>query len=204
MSRPSVEPPLDPDGDRGRSLLREELADPDYYSDDLIERALTWLQRWLDTLVETASGADGLTAAVAIAVAFALLAALLLLLGRGRRTPRLPRSRRAAVPDDRVTAATWRTSAEEALAAGRYDDALVDGFRALAVRQVEGQHVPELPQATAHELAHVLGTRFPGEAGALAELADTFDAVHYGHHHASAGAAQAALHLDDRLAAVRR
>ncbi|QYJ04060.1 DUF4129 domain-containing protein [Nocardioides panacisoli] len=199
-----TEPPLDPDGDRGRSLLRDELADPQYYSDDLIERALTWISRWLDGLVDTATRADGLSAFLAIVVALALLTALLLLAGRARRTTRLERADRAALPRERVSAAELRDRAEAALAEQRHDDALVDGFRALAVRQIEHGRIADVPQATAHELAHELAGRFPDHGPAIAALADTFDAVLYGDHTATGGRARDALALDDLLAGVRR
>ena len=48
------DPPLDPDGDEGRSLLRRELADPDYYADDLLDRIVAWLLRRVDGAFGTA------------------------------------------------------------------------------------------------------------------------------------------------------
>lgn len=199
-----AEPPLDPDGDEGRALLRDELADPQYYSDDWVQRALTWLTRWLDGFVEAASGASGLGVVVGITLAMALLAALLLLVGRTRRTTASTRRGRPALPAERVSAAALRDRATAALAEGRHDDALVDGFRALALRQVERGRIDDVPQATAHELAAALAAEFAAEAGEITDLADTFDAVLYGDRTASADQAADALALDDRLAAVRR
>ena len=46
-----------------------------------------------------------------------------------------------------------RAAPSAALAEGRHGDALVDGFRALAVRQVERGRLDDVPGATAHEVA---------------------------------------------------
>lgn len=200
----ALEPPLDPDGEQGRALLREELADPQYYSDDLVERVVTWLSRWLHGLADAATGTSGLGVVVGIALAMVLLAALLLLVGRTRSTAQSTREAGPALPADRISAQALRDRAARALSEGRHDDALVDGFRALALRQIERGAIEDLPQATAHELAAALAAQFPAEADAIADLADTFDGVLYGAHQASADRAGAILALDDRLGTVRR
>ena len=63
--------------------------------------------------------------------------------------------------DEAITAAELRARAEAALAEGRHEDALVDGFRALAVRQVERGRLDDTPGATAHEVAGVLAREYP-------------------------------------------
>ena len=85
--------------------------------------------------------------------------------------PRAPPGRRAAArtgarrrDGDRRPSCARR--AEAALAEGRHADALVDGFRALAVRQVERGRLDDLPGATAHEVADALGDGVPRAAAA--------------------------------------
>ena len=66
--------------------------------------------------------------------------------------------------DAAVTAAELRAAAERALAEGRNAEAVVDGFRALTVRQVERGRLDDLPGATAHEVAGALAVDVPRPA----------------------------------------
>ena len=79
-----------------------------------------------------------------------------------------------------VTAAELRARAERALAEGRFADALVDAFRAVAVRQVERGRIDDLPGATAHEVAGALAEAFPEQRADLDRCAALFDLVLYG------------------------
>jgi hypothetical protein len=208
MAALRADPPLSPDGDEGRRLLRNELLDPDYHTDDLLQRVLDWIARVIDDVFgrafAAASGSNLVTALVAILVALGLLAAVLLLLSRFRRTARAEADRRPALPEDPVSAAELRDRATAALTAGRYDEAVIEGFRALAVQQIEFGRIDDLPQATAHELADALAAVHRDDASDLLSAADTFDAVRYGDHTASQSQAQAVLALDEHLRLVRR
>ena len=115
-----------------------------------------------------------------------------------RRSHDLPSS-----PDGTVTAAQLRARAEAALAEGRYAPALVDGFRALAVRQVERGRLEDLPGATAHEVAAALATAYPEQRVRVDGSALLFDEVLYGDRPATRDQATGVLALDDELA-VRR
>jgi hypothetical protein len=99
-----------------------------------------------------------------------------------------------------VTAAELRDRADRALAEGRFADALVDGYRALAVRQVERDRIDDVPQATAHELAGALAESFPAQRERIFASAEAFDAVLYGDRPADRGQAVGVLTLDDELA----
>ena len=196
---PPLEPPLDPDGDEGRSLLRRELARPEYYTDNLVERIIAWFQRRFEDTVGAAESAPPLQTFAAILVAVSLVAGLGVLVSRARRTARARAEARPALTDEVVSADELRGRAEAALRSGRYDDALVDAYRALAVRQVEKGRIEDLPQATAHELARALGEVQVEHRAAIEHAADLFDSVLYGDHPATRQQAEDVLRLDDAL-----
>lgn len=202
----SLEPPLDPSGDEARRLMRRELADPKYYDADVLQRITDWLERLVDDTITGVSGSGPLSTLLAIIVAFALVAAIVLILSRARRTARAERRAAPALTDEVITAAELRARAEAALAAGDASSALVDAFRALAVRQVERHRIDDVPQATAHELARALAVEFPAHVSAVHHGADLFDQTLYGDRRATREQALELLALDDALAgrAARR
>ncbi|MDP3892033.1 DUF4129 domain-containing protein [Nocardioides sp.] len=196
-------PPLDPSPDEARGELRRELIRPEYHEQDLIERLLRTLGRGLDAALDAASEAPPLSTAAALVV-FALLAlGLVWLVSRARRSTRAVRGREALLPDESVTAAELRSRAEEAFAQGRHSDALVDAFRALALRQVETGRIDDLPGATAHEVAIALATAHPHARMQVQRGADLFDEVLYGGRPASRDQAAEVLGLDGELAVLR-
>lgn len=198
-----AEPPLDPSSDDASSLLRRELVRPEYHDRDVLQQLLDRLGRLVDGAVDAASGTPPVSTFAAM-VAFLLLAlGLAWLLSRARRTARATRDRSVLPVRGTVTAAELRARAERALGEGRPEDALVDGFRALAVRQVERGAIEDRPGATAHEVAAVLGAVHPDHRPRVDHTAALFDAVHYGDRPATAAQAQDVLALDDELAGRR-
>jgi type II secretory pathway pseudopilin PulG len=196
-------PPLQPSGDEGRRLLREELVHDEYHRHDLLQRLLDWLWRQLQNTAGAASGANGVSTFVTMVIGAALVVGLVVLLSRVRRDRR-ERARSAVVlGDDRPTAAELRRRAEEALAAGRSAEALLDAFRALAARQVERGRLDDLPGATAHEVAATLATTFPAHGERVGHSADLFDATLYGDHPVTPDDAHGVLDLDATLAGSR-
>ena len=105
----------------------------------------------------------------------------------------------AVVDDLSVSAGELRARAERALSEGRHEDAVVDGFRALTVRQAERGYVEDLPGATAHEVAVAVGAAHPAHRGRVTGSAAVFDQVRYGDHPATATQVVAVLELDDDL-----
>ncbi len=197
-------PPLDPSGDEARSLLRRELADPDYVSDDLLRRVLDWIGRQVDGGVEGARDIPSLTWFALTVVVVSLVGGLAHLASRARRTARRPGGREGRVlGGEVVSAGELRARAELALAEGRHADAVVDGFRALARRQVERGRLEDSPGVTAHEVAAVLAREYPQQHDRTAAGADLFDAVMYGERPASREQAVAVLDLDLELAGAR-
>ena len=199
-----LDAPLDPSGDQARRLLRRELADPTYFQDNLLQRILDWLGRQLDGSVEGARGVPALTWFAITLVVVLLVGALAFLASRARRTVRRDDAGRPAVlVDEVVTAAQLRARAELALGEGRHADAVVDGFRSLARRQVERGRLEDSPGVTAHEVATGLAREFPGQRDRTAAAADVFDAVMYGERPATRDQAVAVLDLDRDLAGAR-
>jgi hypothetical protein len=196
-------PPLQPSGDEGRRLLRDELVHREYHRQNLLERVLDWIWRRVEDGAGAASGTSWVATLVTMLVATLLLVGLGLLLSRVRRDRRARDEAAAVLQPDRPSARELRQRAEAALADGRHADAVVDAFRALAVRQVERGRLADLPGTTAHEVATTLSTAYPDHRGQVGRGADVFDATYYGHQPPSHDDAAALLELDDRLAGAR-
>lgn len=198
-----ADPPLDPSGDEARDRLRRELAKPEYYDADIVQRIIEWIQRSMDDAVGTADRSPTLTWLAALVIAVALGVGIALLVTRARASGQRSRDEAAVLTDERVTAAELRSRAEAALAAGRHEAALVDGFRALAVRQVERGRLDDAPGTTAAEVARALGGEFPAHQPRVSSSAGLFDGVMYGERPASRDQAAAVLELDDELRRAR-
>lgn len=194
--------PLDPSPDGARSLLRRELLRPEYHDQDLLGRLLAWLERTLERGLDAASRAPALSTFAAMLLLCLLALALAWLTSRAGRSSAAPIVG-PVLTEERVSAAELRARAEAALSEGRHDDAVVDGFRALAVRQVEQGRLPDAPGTTAREAARELGAVVPALAPRVAEAATRFDLVLYGGRPATAEQATSVLALDDALVGVR-
>lgn len=199
----SLAPPLDPAPDEARSLLRRELVRPEYHEQDLLGRIVRWIRRVLEASVETASGLPPLTTVAAMLVLLLLVVGSGHLLSRARRTRSTGGRGGAVLPEETVPAVQVRARAEAALDDGRPADALVEGYRALALRQVELGVLEDRPGATAHEVALALSRHHPRQGERLARGASLFDAVLYGGRPATVEQARAVLALDDELVGVR-
>lgn len=192
-------PPLDPSADEARSLLRRELVRPEYHQRNLLEQLIDRLDRFVSDSVDAASRTPALSSFAAMVAALLLALALAWLISRARRSVRSAQAVGSVVEDLTVSAEELRARAERALVEGRPEDAVVDGFRALAVRQAERGYVDDLPGATAHEVAAAVGAAHPPQRDRVAGTAALFDEVLYGDHPASAVQASTVLELDDEL-----
>ena len=198
-----LDPPLDPSSDEGRSLLRRELLEPRYNDQNLLERLLNAILRRIDGGINAASNIGVLPTFAAMLVLLALLLALGWLASRARRSPTADATTRAVLTDEIVTADQLRRRAEEALAQSRFEDAVVEAFRALAVRQVERGRLEDSPGTTAHEVSVVLAREYPHQRARMDLNANLFDAVLYGDRSATREQALDVLSLDDEMASVR-
>lgn len=197
-------PPLVPSPERAHHLLRRELLRPEYQEQNPIRRLLDWLDRTLGSAAQAAGGLSVVSLVAVAVIVLLLLLAIGWLLSRLRRDPREVRARAmvgdAAVEDPREV----RRRAEAALAEGRHDDAVVEGFRALALREAREGRIDAVASATAAEVALALGRAHPTLVAAIDDAARRFEAVLYGHRPATAEQAHAVLDLDLRLAGARR
>ena len=200
---PAPGPPLEPSGAEGRSLLRAELVKKEYHDQHLVQRLLAWLGRLFDRTVGAASGSSPATVFLTMLLAALLVVGLALVLSRLGRDRRLPHRLVSVLPDDRPPASALRRRAEQALAEQRYDEAVLDAFRALAARQIEHGTLDDQPGLTAHEISLRLATVHPPLAGRVRRGADLFDATLYGHRPATPEDAVLVLALDDQLVGAR-
>ena len=198
-----LDAPLDPSPDQARSWLRRELLQPEYHDEDLLGHLLDWVERTLRDGLDAASRVPPLSTFVAMVLLCLLALALAWLVSRARGSGAAAPASGPVLGDERVAAAVLRTRAETALAEGRYDDALVDGFRALAVRQVERGRLADAPGATADEVARELGRVVPALADSLDGAAALFDRVLYGARPATREQAVSVLALDEDLVGAR-
>ncbi len=197
------DPPLDPSGSEARSKLRRELLHPEYHQENLFQRVLNWLVRKIGTGLDQAAQAPPLSTLMAMLIFVALALALAWLISRARHTAREKDDRRAVLTEEVVTADELRARAEAALEAGRFEEAVVEGFRAVAVRQVERGRLSDTPGATAHEVAEALAREYVAMADRVHQSARLFDEVLYGDRPATREQAGSVLVLDDDLV-VRR
>lgn len=202
LLRAAAGPPLDPSPDEARSRLRRELLNPEYHDQNVLDRILNTVDRWLGSTLDAAAGTPTLSAAAAIVVAVLLVAALGLLVSRVRAAPRAE-TVGAVLTEEVVTATELRSRARAALAEERYEDAVVEGFRALTVGQVERGRLEDRPGTTAHEVADALAADRPALRSRILDGAMLFDLVRYGDREATREQAVAVLALDDELAGVR-
>jgi hypothetical protein len=197
------DPPLTPSGPEARDELRRELLRPEYHDQNLLQRFLEWVTREVSRGIDQASQAPPLSTLMAMVVFVALALALGWLASRARRTARDREQKAAVLTDEVVSADELRARAEAALAAGRFEEAVVEGFRVVAARQVERGRLADAPGATAHEVAETLAQEYAGLADRVRAGALLFDAVRYGGRPATRGQAASVLALDDDLV-VRR
>ena len=195
--------PLTPSPDEADSLLRRELLRPEYHDENPVKQLLRWLGRQFEAGLDRASSASPLGSLGALLVFLLILVLFGWLVSRARGTARTPREAGAVLSEERTTAAELRARAVAALAAGDAATAVVEGFRALTLRQIERGTLDEQPGATAHEVATSLGAVFAERRTRIEQAANLFDLVLYGDRPARAEQAEAVLALDDDLVAVR-
>jgi len=190
---------LDPTPPEARDWLTRELEGSDYRESPL-QSALRWIDRLLNGV---GGGGPAVSLVITVLVALVVVALLVWVLPKVRRESGIARSDGAVLEDLTITARAYRDRAAQALRAERYDDAVIDGFRAIAKDMSDRTLLDDSPGSTAHEASVALAPCFPDHADRLARAADLFDAVRYGHHRASADQAHVVQHLDAELVTTR-
>ncbi|MCX6398088.1 MAG: DUF4129 domain-containing protein [Propionibacteriales bacterium] len=198
-----VDAPLTPSPEQADSLLRRELLRPEYHDENPLQQLLRWIGRQFESGLDRASSASPLGSLGALLVFLLVLVLVGWLLSRARRTARRAPDRGAVLTAEPTTASALRARAVAALARGDAGAAVVDGFRAVTLRQIEAGVLDDQPGATAHEVSVGLGTAFPERRARIDQAANLFDLVLYGDRPARPDQAEAVLALDDDLAAVR-
>ena len=145
----------------------------------------------------------GLSPAITALMALVVIALLAWVLPKVRRESRAARFDGAVLEDLSITAQTYRDRAAAAVRDKRYDDAVLDGFRAIARDMSDRTLLADAPGITAHEASLALAPCFPEHADRLARAADLFDAVRYGNRRATADQAGQVQHLDAELVTAR-
>jgi hypothetical protein len=194
--------PVDVGRDQAAAAAQAELAKPAYAaaSPSLVEQ----IARWLGDLLGRVIGAVGSVGPGGIVglVVLAALVVLIVVLVRWRVGP----LRRSAADDHSVfvgqvrSAADHRAEADRAVAAGDWDEAVRQRFRAL-VRALEERDVLDpRPGRTADEAAAEAARVLTTSAQALSSAARAFDDVAYGGLHADAEADRRMRMVDEQVA----
>lgn len=189
--------------DQAREWLQRELAHPEYHQENLLARALRWIVEQWQQLTAAASSMSWATTVAALVIGGLLLALLLWLLTRARWSAAERRAESALLPAVRLSAQAHRSLAETALAEGDYATAVVEGFRSVALGQIERGRIEDHPEATARETAAALTRACPWAAEPLVEAVGIFDDVMYGERPATRDQAVAVLALDLDLVPAR-
>jgi hypothetical protein len=168
-----------------------------------MERAVRGLGHLLGKILDATGRIGRIDPVVGVCLLVLLLVGLALVLARVRRDPRSPGTNRAVLEDPGTTAAQYRARAGKALAEERWDDAVLDGMRAIAVGLVERALADDVPSATAHEVADAAGQVFRTERVRLDAAARLFDDVRYGDRHATRAGATDLLDLERSLRGLR-
>lgn len=192
---------LDPTPAEARKWLRDELHRSSYH-DPWLDSVLRWLRDQISRLFDGANtlAHGGLSLVVTILVGLAAISLLVWVLPKVRRDSVIDRTDGPVLVDPTMSASTYRTLAAHAFADGRFDEAVLEAFRAIAKDMSDRTLLDDAPARTAHEVSLELSHPFPDLAGRLAQSANMFDAVRYGHRRASADQAGQVLQLDAELA----
>ncbi|MFT4234255.1 MAG: DUF4129 domain-containing protein [Microbacterium sp.] len=200
--------PFIPDGDEAREWAKDELSDPIYQASKptLIDRISGAIADFLSRLFNPDLGDGWSPVLTGIIVAVIILVIVLAFLVWGR--PRLshtaePRGALLFGDDDERTAAELRASSQAAAAAGDWERAIIDGFRALARSLAERDVVDTPPGMTSQQLAREATRPFPDKAAALAQCSAVFDDVRYVRRPATAQGYQLISATDAELQATR-
>jgi hypothetical protein len=203
MPLPTFPRALEPGPEQARSWLREELRAAAYHQEPLLDRLWRWVMDRLDALSNPSGHLGAVPTVVTVLVTLLVAGLLLWVLPRVRRERSQRRSTGAVLEDPGVSARRYRERAAGSRAAGRYDEAVLDSFRAIARDMGDRTLLQDAPGLTAHEVGTAVATAFPLHAGELARAADVFDSVRYGGGTAGAQEAEDVAALDTALVRSR-
>ena len=195
--------PVNPDRDLARQWANQELAKHEYQAakPGLVERAIQWILDRLDQIQVSGGAPSGLGLVVVTALIVAVVGYVIY---RAGGLPGAARRRAAEVlPIRHTSAAEHRAAADRHAAAGQWDLAVVERFRAIARELEERALLLPQPGRTAVEVARDGGRAVPALAEDLLRAARYFDDVSYGHLAVGPQADVALRELDAQLRAAR-
>jgi hypothetical protein len=195
--------PVSPDRGQARDWANQELAKHEYQDakPGLIERGLDWAGGKLHLLNFGAGAPSAVGLLVVVLLVAAVVGFLIYRAGGIHRIARRPATQ--VLPARHTTAAEHRDAADRLAAAGQWNLAVVERFRAIARELEERALLSPQPGRTALEVAREGGAALPGLATGLLTAARYFDDVSYGHFSVGADADQALRDLDDQLRAAQ-
>lgn len=197
--------PLAPSADEARRAAERELAQQVYRQAEpgLLQRALQALLDALDGLQGPSGGPVLQVVVVVLLVVAALVVVLLLVRRTGTAGGRAARAGGAGLLTGPASADDLRRAARAAAREGRWDAAVLDGFRAVVRALQDRDLVPSTPGLTASEAARSAAAELPALEQRLAAAARLFDGVLYGDRRAGDGDAAAVAALDADVASTR-
>lgn len=179
--------PVDLGREEAQRLAAQELADPAYHVDDpsLVQRLVSWVLTKLQELLDTATRVvpGGLWGVLLLLALGALLVGVVL--WRGGPVRRTATGDTTLFVGRARSAAEHRRAADQAAASGRWEEAILERYRAI-VRSLEERTILDpRPGRTADEAAADAALVLPLIADDLRAAAQTFDTVAYGGRSAS-------------------
>lgn len=191
---------LTPDRDEAQQLLEEELEDPQYQREFTgpLREAIDDLIRWLGENSMSLGAFDIPYGPLILTLVVVAVIVVIIVMVR----PRLQAARRREPQLDtpvEVTAAELRSRAESHAAAGRWDDAAQDYFRAMVRGGEELGFLPPMTGRTATEAATELAEQLSRHSRRLFDAAALFNLSFYGGGRLGAEDAQLARELDRAL-----
>ena len=193
---------VSPTPPEARDWLKQELQGSDYQS-PWLDSVGRWIADRLRDLLDGARHLSGLSLAITVLMAFVVVALLVWVLPKVRRERDVATPGGTVLEDPTITSTFYRDLAAQAMREKRYDDAVLDAFRAIAKDMSDRRVLHDAPGRTAHEVSLELAWPFPDHADRLARAADLFDSVRYGHRRASAAQADQMHLLDVELVTTR-
>ncbi|GAB3660399.1 DUF4129 domain-containing protein [Nocardioides korecus] len=190
---------VDPGPGTARDWVSRELARPEY-QESLLQRAQRWFGELLDRVSATPDALSGLSPLVGLLLLVLVVALGAFLLSRLGANPALPAGSAEVFAVGRDPAVAHRSRAEAALAAGRWDESVLEAVRALTSTLVERGLAPERAGVTVHEITADAARLFPAEQGRLEQVGRTFDETRYGDRPTGEDQARAAVELERDLA----
>lgn len=191
--------PAELEADDARELLERELAKPIYdESMSLFERFTQWLLGLFEDGSNISSGLSMTLTLVVIGVGILVISLIFWRTGPLRRNRRVAQG--AEVFDSvESSAAQLRDLGAQAAAAGDYESAVLDNFRAVVKALQDRVIVSDHTGLTAQEAADQASKRFPDLRTELNLAARTFSDVLYGKRAGSVAQYEQIQNLDGRL-----